>query len=128
MVSTRNYWESSAKQCLSSKTSHKILGTGGTSTNQPEIAKRGQRPLDCLYIYPLQGLVPLVSQLGRKALYGLYDNDGILRCTGGDREACLAYAELFEMKKVECSVLVLPDSANSGSRSKETPHQAKNSN
>ncbi len=28
-------------------------------------------------------------------LFGLYDTDGILRFTGRDREACIAYAELF---------------------------------
>ena len=30
-------------------------------------------------------------------MYGLYDNDGILRFINPDREACLDYAELFEL-------------------------------
>ena len=30
-------------------------------------------------------------------MYGLYDRDGILRCVNYDREACLDYAELFEL-------------------------------
>ncbi len=42
-------------------------------------------------------------------LVGLYDTDGILRFTGADREACLAYAELFELKSIECSLMSLPE-------------------
>ena len=30
-------------------------------------------------------------------MYGLYDRDGILRFVNSDREACLDYAELFEI-------------------------------
>ena len=30
-------------------------------------------------------------------MYGLYDKDGILRFVNSDREACLDYAELFEL-------------------------------
>ena len=30
-------------------------------------------------------------------MYGLYDNDGILRFVNSDREACLEYVELFEL-------------------------------
>ena len=35
-------------------------------------------------------------------MYGLYDRDGILRCVNSDREACLDYAELFEMNVAHC--------------------------
>ena len=30
-------------------------------------------------------------------MYGLYDKDGVLRFTNSDKEACLDYAQLFEM-------------------------------
>ena len=30
-------------------------------------------------------------------MYGLYDKDGILRFVNSDKEACLDYAELFEL-------------------------------
>ena len=30
-------------------------------------------------------------------MYGLYDTEGILRFVNSDKEACLAYAELFEL-------------------------------
>ena len=30
-------------------------------------------------------------------MYGLYDNQGILRFINSDRDACIAYAELFEL-------------------------------
>ncbi len=44
-----------------------------------------------------------------KGLYGLYDTDGVLRFTDGDREACLAYAALFDLKSFECSLMSLPE-------------------
>ena len=30
-------------------------------------------------------------------MYGLYDKEGILRFTDSDKDACIAYAELFEL-------------------------------
>ena len=30
-------------------------------------------------------------------MYGLYDKEGILRFVDSDKDACLAYAELFEL-------------------------------
>ena len=30
-------------------------------------------------------------------MYGLYDKDGVLRFVNSDKEACLDYAELFEL-------------------------------
>ena len=30
-------------------------------------------------------------------MYGLYDKEGILRFTGTDQDACIAYAELFDL-------------------------------
>ena len=30
-------------------------------------------------------------------MYGLYDKEGVLRFVDSDKDACLAYAELFEL-------------------------------
>ncbi len=30
-------------------------------------------------------------------MYGLYDKEGILRFSDSDKDACIAYAELFEL-------------------------------
>ena len=31
-------------------------------------------------------------------MYGLYDKEGILRFVDSDKDACIAYAELFELR------------------------------
>ena len=31
-------------------------------------------------------------------MYGLYDRQGVLRFINSDKEACIAYAELFELE------------------------------
>jgi len=41
-------------------------------------------------------------------VHGLYDDDGILRFIGLDREACVAYAELFDLSLARCSLMDLP--------------------
>ena len=38
-------------------------------------------------------------------MYGLYDRDGILRFVNSDREACLDYAELFELNSSHCYLM-----------------------
>ena len=40
-------------------------------------------------------------------MYGLYDNDGVLRFTNSDKEACLDYAQLFEMNSAHCYLMNL---------------------
>ncbi len=40
-------------------------------------------------------------------MYGLYDNDGVLRFTNSDKEACLDYAQLFEMNSGHCCLINL---------------------
>ena len=40
-------------------------------------------------------------------MYGLYDNDGVLRFTNSDKEACLDYAQLFEMNSASCCLMNL---------------------
>ena len=42
-------------------------------------------------------------------MHGLYDTDGILRYVGSDKDACLAYAELFELQDSTYSLMALPD-------------------
>ena len=34
-------------------------------------------------------------------MYGLYDKEGILRFVNSDKEACLDYAELFELNSAQ---------------------------
>ena len=42
-------------------------------------------------------------------MYGLYDKDGILRFINSDKDACLAYAELFELSSTNFSLLNLSE-------------------
>ena len=39
-------------------------------------------------------------------MYGLYDQEGILRYVNSDKDACIAYAELFDLNSQ--SYLLLP--------------------
>ena len=45
-------------------------------------------------------------------MYGLYDKDGILRFVNSDKEACLDYAELFELNSTNFCLMNLVDSMN----------------
>ena len=50
-------------------------------------------------------------------MYGLYDKEGILRFVDSDKDACIAYAELFEL----CSTnYCLMDLANETKKLKVT--------
>ena len=40
-------------------------------------------------------------------MYGLYDKDGVLRFTNSDKEACLDYAQLFEMNSANFCLMNL---------------------
>ena len=40
-------------------------------------------------------------------MYGLYDKEGILRFVDSDKEACMAYAELFELASTNYSLIEL---------------------
>ena len=40
-------------------------------------------------------------------MYGLYDTEGILRFTCADKEACIAYAKLFDLSSIEFSLMPL---------------------
>ena len=40
-------------------------------------------------------------------MYGLYDKEGILRFTNSDKDACIAYAELFELSSTNYCLMDL---------------------
>ena len=42
-------------------------------------------------------------------MYGLYDRQGILRFTDSDKEACVAYAELFELESANYCLMDLAE-------------------
>ena len=42
-------------------------------------------------------------------MYGLYDTDGVLRFICADKEACVAYAELFDLPSIEYSLMTFPE-------------------
>ena len=43
-------------------------------------------------------------------MYGLYDRDGILRFVNSDKEACLDYAELFDLNSANFCLMNLVES------------------
>ena len=42
-------------------------------------------------------------------MFGLYDKDGILRFVDSDKDACIAYAELFELSATNYCLIDLPN-------------------
>ena len=50
-------------------------------------------------------------------MFGLYDKEGILRFTDSDKDACIAYAELFELGSTS---YCLVDLANNTKKIKST--------
>ena len=40
-------------------------------------------------------------------MYGLYDKEGILRFINSDKDACIAYAELFELNSTNYCLMDL---------------------
>ena len=46
-------------------------------------------------------------------MYGLYDKEGILRFVDSDKDACIAYAELFELGSTNyCLMDLVNDTKN----------------
>ena len=46
-------------------------------------------------------------------MYGLYDKEGILRFVNSDKDACIAYAELFELGSTNyCLMNLASDTKN----------------
>ena len=44
-------------------------------------------------------------------MYGLYDKEGILRFVDSDKDACIAYAELFELGTTNYCLMDLTNDA-----------------
>ena len=44
-------------------------------------------------------------------MYGLYDKEGILRFVDSDKDACIAYAELFELGSTNYCLMNLANDA-----------------
>ena len=47
-------------------------------------------------------------------MYGLYDKEGILRFIDSDKDACIAYAELFELGSTSYCLMNLANDSNKG--------------
>ena len=45
-------------------------------------------------------------------MYGLYDKEGILRFVDSDKDACIAYAELFELSSTNYCLMDLANDNN----------------
>ena len=45
-------------------------------------------------------------------MYGLYDKQGILRFVDPDKDACIAYAELFELSSTNYCLMNLANDTN----------------
>ena len=55
-------------------------------------------------------------------MFGLYDREGILRFIDSDKDACIAYAELFELGSTNYCLM---DLANDTKKVQSTsPHQS----
>ena len=61
-------------------------------------------------------------------MYSLYDIDGVLRFSNSDREACLDYAELFEMNSAHCCLINMVDSIDKENNINLDPNQAESNN
>tara|TARA_Y100000589_G_scaffold184442_1_gene174752 strand:+ start:545 stop:730 length:186 start_codon:yes stop_codon:yes gene_type:complete len=61
-------------------------------------------------------------------MYGLYDKEGILRYVNPDKDACIAYAELFDLNSHNYSLMSLNDTINDFDAINFDQNQAKNSN
>ena len=61
-------------------------------------------------------------------MYGLYDKEGILRYVNSDKDACLAYAELFNLSSQSYLLLSLNDTIENLGDINFDQNQAKNSN
>ena len=54
-------------------------------------------------------------------MYGLYDKEGILRFINSDKDACIAYAELFELGSTNYCLM---DLANDSTIQDTNPDQS----
>ena len=49
-------------------------------------------------------------------MYGLYDKEGILRFVDSDKDACIAYAELFELNSTNYCLMDLASDRKKSNR------------
>ena len=61
-------------------------------------------------------------------MYGLYDREGILRFVDSDKDACLAYAELFELGSTNYCLMNLADNKNNIKKVNLDLNQVENNN
>ena len=61
-------------------------------------------------------------------MYGLYDREGILRYVNCDKEACIAYAELFDLNAQSYLLMQLNDNIDYLGDINFDQSRAKNSN
>tara|TARA_Y100000589_G_scaffold153547_1_gene146271 strand:+ start:544 stop:729 length:186 start_codon:yes stop_codon:yes gene_type:complete len=61
-------------------------------------------------------------------MYGLYDKEGILRYVNSDKDACIAYAELFDLNAQSYSLMSLHETIEDYGDINLGQNQAKNSN
>ena len=61
-------------------------------------------------------------------MYGLYDKEGILRYVNSDKDACIAYAELFDLNSQSYLLMPLNDTSEDLGNINFDQNQAKSSN
>ena len=61
-------------------------------------------------------------------MYGLYDREGILRFVDSDKEACIAYAELFELGSTNYCLMNLDNDAKKVNLTNFDQSQGENNN
>ena len=61
-------------------------------------------------------------------MYGLYDKEGILRYVNADKDACIAYAELFDLNSHSYCLMSLNDTINEFGDFNFDQSQVKNNN
>ena len=61
-------------------------------------------------------------------MYGLYDKEGILRFVDSDKDACIAYAELFELGSANYCLMDLASDIKKITAANPDQNQAGNNN
>ena len=61
-------------------------------------------------------------------MYGLYDKEGILRFVDSDKDACIAYAELFELGSTNYCLMNLANDTNKLKNTNLDQNQGENNN
>ena len=72
-----------------------------------EILDKSKKQLVKVTTYPLYFLYIFVIDFYFLQMYGLYDKEGILRFVDSDKDACIAYAELFELSSTNYCLMDL---------------------